>query len=166
MCAIPSAMPYKVMVRGELGPRDPSGADNFATAASRAASPVTVMPQRHNINEWSAPNRSPAASANAPASPMPEQSLAIRRVNVTDAEMHNARERRLGLTSVIRRKRSGPGPGLHALWLALRPALRPALGAALLGVRWAAAPRRRATAARPPSPPRALAWPGARRQLP
>jgi hypothetical protein len=114
---------------------------------------VTVMPQRHNINEWSAPNRSPAASANAPASPMPEQSLAIRRVNVTDAEMHNARERRLGLTSVIRRKRSGPGPGLHALWLAL-------------GVRWAAVPRRRATAARPPSPARALAWPGARRQLP
>ena len=51
MCAIPSAMPYKVMVRGELGPRDPLGADNFATAASRAASPVTVMPQRHNINE-------------------------------------------------------------------------------------------------------------------
>ena len=70
---------------------------------------------------------------------------------MTDAEMHNARERRRGLTSVIRRKRSGPG--LHALWLALGLA-------ALLGVRWAAAPRRPCHC-RPPSSPRAragLAW--------
>ena len=50
MCAIPSAMPYKVMVRGELGPRDPRVPTT--SPQPRPEPPrLAMMPQRHNINE-------------------------------------------------------------------------------------------------------------------